>query len=225
MELPRRLQPGRVLRVDDIRRLRDAAKQVVSPALADGYEGGPTPGGLLIKPTLGKYKKEDCVLARLTPWESPPLWGVVEFCGAIEGRYNDPILECRKPTQSGFSRLGILRSTMAANNLGWIQIRAYAPLLYIISTIPTGTTLSEGHRLGCLKNSYYAQWDTLGSFKVRGIQGTSDGYGVAIVEITRERADYKMVDTGGQCDGAYQTIIWSSQYTVAETSPGKITVT
>ncbi len=39
-----------------------------------------------------------------------------------------------------------------------------------------------------------------------------------LVEITGKRLDYRMVDTGGQCDGEYQVIIWGDTFTLTPSS-------
>ena len=207
-------RPGQRIRAGDLNALRDTARIGATPDVAGGLEAQRTPGGVAIATEPEAEWREYCVRAKHTTAATAPLYGVVEYYDALEGYYGPPLAECRRPSYSGFARLGILREGAAENTIAWAQYRGICPILH------TGT-VAAGDRLGGKQSTYYAQPDKLGPFLVLYAQ-TAD---IAVCEITGKRGDYKMCDFAiASLDGPYQTIIWNASYTVTETSPGNITV-
>ncbi len=209
-----RFRPGQRPGATDLNALRDAGRIGTHPNAAVGLEVRMTPGGIAIATAPEADWREDAIRAKHTTAATAPLYGIIELYDAIEGYYGDTLGRCRRPSYSGFARLGVLREGGSENVILWVQHDGICPVLH------TGT-VSAGDRLGGKGGTYYAQPDKLGPFLVMYEQVA----GVAICEITGKRGDNKICNCNAASkDGPYQTIIWGADYTVTETSPGNITV-
>lgn len=227
--MPPTVRPGQPVRASAINEI-GAEAALIRKLRGEGVSASASGITLAIRPTMPAGP--NCVKARLISPDSAPLWGVGALGAADEGRYAGALVQISRPVFSCLGHLGIFKWGVSVNTLSWAQIAGFSPVLYDLATIPAGVTLGDGHRLGCKMESYIAQWDVGGPLFVHSTQGTmvvnEVTYGVAIVEITRKRLNSKLVNTGGQCDGAYETIIFSpEEYSVAPTagSYGDTTVT
>lgn len=216
MALPGRKQSGAKLRAADFNAVRDAARLATVIRTGRGIEATVTPQGLSIALQTEGESYGDAIQAELTSATAGIIYGVVELYQGLEA-YNGPeLLQCRIPSQSGFSRLGILLQEVNQNKVAWVKVAGVCPLQY------TGT-VAVGGRLGGKFSSHFAQPDQGGPFRVLQLPEA----GIAVVEIIALRLDAKMVDCdtlNAAVSGPYHTIIYKG-FTVTETSPGKVTTT
>lgn len=220
-----RIVPGRPLSAAMLENIRGRAEGAMSPQVADGLEVDTAGGNVAFAPWLSSELPPYCQYAKLVAsgGASAPRMGVAELCGGLAGGKTEPILQVRLPSWTGIAPLIVFTNGVAENKIVPVQLENVCPVIYYKSSIPAGTTLAAGHRLGARRGSFYAQWDEGGPLFVQSVEQTyseAEQLGVAVVEITRKRFDSKMVDTGGQCDGAYELIIWGGSYAVAANGVG-----
>ena len=212
-----RFQKGapRRLTADTVNKITDTANAGANLVGGVGLTTMRGPGATLVIPSPQAETRAHSVKAHHSTDLTAPMYAVVEFHDAPEGHRGPLLLYCRRPSQSGFARLGILSERgVQPNGVVWVQYEAVTPVLY------TGA-IAVGDRLGCLKDSYYAQKDALGPFLVMGVPTAE----LAIVRITGNRGDHKIADADNAAiDGPYQTYIWGPEYTVTQTAPGLIAV-
>ena len=205
------VKPGDPLSARGFNRAANAAHTGATPSAGLGLETKITRRGVAIALTPTAEQLENAVRCTLTSAADAPLFGVVEVYETTAGYYGDPIDQCRRPTQYGFGWLGITLESATQGTAPPVQRSGLCPLKY------TGT-VNIGERLGGAKDSHLAVPDQGGPFRVYELPAV----GIALVEITGERLDAKMVD----CDdfdpfvsGPYHTIIYKGR-AIAITSPG-----
>ena len=211
--MPRQLpvKPGDALSARGFNRAADNAYTGATPSVGLGLETQITKRGVAIARTPTGEQLANAIRCTLTTAADAPLYGVAEVYETTAGYSGPPIGRCRRPSQYGFGWLGILLESATQNTAPPVQRSGLCPVKY------TGT-VAVGERLGGAKDSYLAIPDQGGPFLVRELPAA----GIALVEITGERLDAKMVD----CDdfdpfvsGPYHTIIYRHR-AIAITSPG-----
>ncbi len=226
MALPPHKQSGTQLTAGEFNAVRDAARSGANPRVGAGLEVMAITAGvsLTLQPTAEQI--ENAVQCELTTDATVDVYNVVEIYQGLAGYTGPTLLQCRRPRESGFARLGITLQGGSLGSVIWIQRVGISALAY------TGDT-SVGNRLGGKKDDYLAQPDQGGPFLVQQIAVTPDPgavppvIGVALVEITGKRIDAKLVDCDAvdpNVSGPYHTIIYSG-FTVTLNSPGDLTTT
>ena len=197
-------------------RVADNAYAGATPSTGMGLETRISGRGVTIALTPTAEQLANALRCTLTSAENAPLFGVVEVYETTAGYTGPPIGRCRRPSHYGFGWLGILLEGASQNTAPLIQRLGLCPVKYNGAVV-------IGDRLGGAKDSYFAVPDPGGPFIVRELPDIviPDAF-IAIVEITGDRLDSKMVD----CDsidpvltGPYKTIIYKGR-TIAITSPG-----
>ena len=153
-----------------------------------------------------------------------PQFGIMEL-GALG---TDGVLHsAAKPAYSSISRFGIACAPIVAGATGRVWIAGMHPFLIILKP---GETIAIRDQVRPQADSFYGRLFELGPMIVESVIGDAtnatgaDLLTSALVRITDERGDHKIADTQGECDGAYQAIVFSSDYVVAAGDVGKPTV-
>ena len=75
-----------------------------------------------------------------------------------------------RPSQSGFAAIAIAHTKLSDPEGGWARFSGVGLVAYNQKANSAGYTdgIGTGNRLGCRKNSWFAQWDSLGPLHVIG---------------------------------------------------------
>lgn len=171
---------------------------------------------------------------------------IVQFQDAEVAVLSGNLPKFQQPVQTGLSKVGIVSTGTAASGEdadgSWVRFTGAEYVVYSKTTLPSaGYVLKTGDRLGTRKDEWWAQYDQLGALIVlEAIDDTTawamledrgwsaGGLGMALCLIKRQRGDHKLVDADvidTDISGPYQTIIWWTGFTVAESEPGITDVT
>ena len=208
------VNPGDSLSAGKFNRVGRDAYTGATPTAGLGLETKITKRGVSFAFAPTGEQLENAIRCTLTSLDAIPMYGVVEMYETTAGYSGPPIGRCRLPSQFGFGWLGILLESAEPGTAPPVQRSGLCPVMY------TGT-VAVGERLGGQKESYVAVVDQGGPFLVRELPET----GIALVEITGERLDAKMVDcdaVDASVSGPYHTIIYVNR-TITEDSPGQHT--
>ena len=216
MPRPSSVSPGDALSARKFNRAADSAYTGATPTAGLGLETRITRKGVAVALTPTGEQLANAVRCTLTTAADAPLFGVAEVYETVASYTGPPIGRCRRPTQHGFGWLGILLESATEGTAPPVQTSGLSPVKY------TGT-VAVGERLGGAKDSYLAVPDQGGPFLVRELPVA----GIALVEITGQRLDSKMVDcdaVDASVSGPYHTIIYRGK-AIAITSPGMTATT
>jgi len=215
MPRPKPVRPGSILSARRWNETKDRAYTGATPSGGFGLDMRTAPHGVSIAFTPTPGQKRNAIQCELVTAADAPLFGVAEMYETSAGYDGTPIGSCRRPSHYGFGWCGVFLESASENTVALVQTAGLTPVIY------TGTA-EIGGTLGCVKDSYYAAPHQGGPFLVRELPTA----GIAIVEITGRRLDYKMVDCDAvdpSVSGPYHTIIYKGR-AIAITSPG-VTVT
>lgn len=231
-------QRGDVLTGDMLAAMHSAAKgSTTNFSAAKGLVSNVGPEGVSVALEAKAEWKENCVKAVLwnpigfislyheypygagpaTYYSSPmpaPVWGTVELYMSHECKSGPTLLQCRAPSSSGRSHVGILQEGAVPGDVPWVQYAGISPVIYYVNSIPAGHQLVAGSRLGGLRRKHYAQWDPAGPLIVIENIGWSAGdpilTGKAIVQITSSRTESGIyVATDGEpYFSGYFKVLW-----------------
>lgn len=219
-------QPGSSLTAKDVNAIISAANTTSRLRSGDGIAISTVGGGLAIAAQPQPSDLRDCVKAKHTSQSSAPIYGVGEIYDALDTGTGETIAQTRRPTYSGFSRIGIYQAGASANDMTWLRTTGVGVVLYAKASLPSGVTLAGGMRLGCAGGTYYAQYDALGPMLVQDVGDDIDSnYGYAAVRMTGQRGDSIFVrDYHGNVFGPFSAVNLGAGLNATEEQPGVIRI-
>jgi hypothetical protein len=188
----------------------DAARYVQDKRLSEGSEGRRDE-----RPWGCAAGQNDCAF-------DAPGFGLAEIHVGLFPGDGDPSVRFRRPSQSGFARIGILTGPVPAGEMGQVRHAGITPVLYDDTFTPAYRSVKPGGRLGCRQDSWCAQYDEGGPLAVLQLlrDPDEDGVGLALARVTGLRLQTLYANDGRHMTGPFYTLVLGDGIRIVEEQPG-----